>query len=72
MADVVELRGTPFPESARDAVSALFVAHHRRLVGLASLLVDDMRRVFVEKGFPGVIANTAIDLATSRIARFRQ
>ncbi|MFN8157425.1 MAG: SigE family RNA polymerase sigma factor [Candidatus Nanopelagicales bacterium] len=41
MADVVELRGTPFPESARDAVSALFVAHHRRLVGLASLLVDD-------------------------------
>jgi len=24
-----------------DAVSALFLAHHRRLVGLASLLVDD-------------------------------
>ena len=24
-----------------DAVSALFVAHHRRLVGLAALLVDD-------------------------------
>ena len=30
-----------FPTSARGAVSALFLAHHRRLVGLASLLVDD-------------------------------
>ena len=31
-----------FPTSARDAVSALFHVHHRRLVGLASLLVDDI------------------------------
>ena len=30
-----------FPTTARGAVSALFVVHHRRLVGLASLLVDD-------------------------------
>lgn len=28
--------------SRAEAVSLLFVAHHRRLVGLASLLVDDM------------------------------
>jgi RNA polymerase sigma-70 factor (sigma-E family) len=33
--------GESFPTSARDAVSALFHLHHRRLVGLASLLVDD-------------------------------
>ncbi len=30
-----------FPTSSRAAVTALFLAHHRRLVGLASLLVDD-------------------------------
>ena len=42
------------------------------LGGMGQTMVDDMRRVFVEKGFPGVIANTAIDLATSRIARFQQ
>ncbi len=30
-----------FPTSAREAVSTLFHVHHRRLVGLASLLVDD-------------------------------
>ena len=30
-----------FPRTARGAVSALFHVHHRRLVGLASLLVDD-------------------------------
>jgi RNA polymerase sigma-70 factor (sigma-E family) len=30
-----------FPTSARGAVTALFHVHHRRLVGLASLLVDD-------------------------------
>ena len=30
-----------FPTSARDAVSTLFHLHHKRLVGLASLLVDD-------------------------------
>lgn len=33
--------GTTFPTSARDAVTALFEVHYRRLVGLASLLVDD-------------------------------
>jgi RNA polymerase sigma-70 factor (sigma-E family) len=30
-----------FPTTARGAVAALFSVHHRRLVGLASLLVDD-------------------------------
>ena len=30
-----------FPTSARAAVASLFHVHHRRLVGLASLLVDD-------------------------------
>jgi RNA polymerase sigma-70 factor (sigma-E family) len=33
--------GDAFPTSAREAVEALFEVHHRRLVGLASLLVDD-------------------------------
>ena len=41
------------------------------LRGMGQTMVDDMCRVFVEKGFPGVIANETIDLATSRIARFR-
>ncbi len=41
------------------------------LRGMGQTMVDDMRRIFVEKGFPGVIANEKIDLATSRIARFR-
>lgn len=33
--------GDGLPTDARAAVAALFHAHHRRLVGLASLLVDD-------------------------------
>jgi lactate dehydrogenase-like 2-hydroxyacid dehydrogenase len=41
------------------------------LRGMGSTMVDDMRRVFVESGFPGVIANSGIDLAKSRIVRFR-
>ena len=41
------------------------------LRGMGQTMVDDMCRVFVENGFPGVIANEKIDLATSRIARFR-
>ena len=41
------------------------------LRGMGQTMVDDMRRVFVENGFPGVIANAKIDLTTSRIARFR-
>jgi RNA polymerase sigma-70 factor (sigma-E family) len=31
------------PEQRDEAVTALFVAHHRRLVGLARLLVDDQQ-----------------------------
>lgn len=41
------------------------------LRGMGETMVDDMRRVFVENSFPGVIANEKIDLATSRIAQFR-
>ena len=41
------------------------------LRGMGQTMVDDMCRVFVENGFPGVIANEKIDLATSRIARLR-
>lgn len=41
------------------------------LRGMGETMVDDMHRVFVENGFAGVIANEKIDLATSRIARFR-
>ena len=41
------------------------------LGGMGQTMVDDMRRVFVEKGFPGVIANEVIELASSRIVRFR-
>jgi lactate dehydrogenase-like 2-hydroxyacid dehydrogenase len=42
------------------------------LRGMGTTMVDDMSRVFVENAFPGVIANPAIDLPTSRIARFRK
>lgn len=31
----------PFPSTGRDAVTALFHVHYRRLVGFTSLLVDD-------------------------------
>ena len=41
------------------------------LRGMGQTMVDDMRRVFVENAFPGVIANEKIDLSTSRIVRFR-
>ena len=41
------------------------------LRGMGETMVDDMTRVFVENKFPGVIANTDIDLANSRIARAR-
>ena len=41
------------------------------LRGMGTTMVDDMSRVFVENAFPGVIANPAIDLQSSRIARFR-
>ncbi|MFT3962962.1 NAD(P)-dependent oxidoreductase [Propionivibrio sp.] len=41
------------------------------LRGMGQTMVDDMCRVFVENGFPGVIANERIELATSRIAKFR-
>lgn len=33
---------SPLPSDPKQAVSALFVAHHRRLVGLAYLLVEDL------------------------------
>ena len=34
-------RETPRPVDRAATVSELFVAHHRRLIGLAALLVDD-------------------------------
>lgn len=34
--------GRELPRDRDDAVSALFIAHHARLVGLARLLVDDL------------------------------
>jgi RNA polymerase sigma-70 factor (sigma-E family) len=39
--DDAAVGGDGFPTTARGAVAALFHVHHRRLVGLASLLVDD-------------------------------
>ena len=42
------------------------------LRGMGQTMVEDMRRVFVEGAFPGVIANPQIDLANSRIVRFRK
>ena len=41
------------------------------LRGMGTTMVDDMVRVFVENKFPGVIANPAIELEKSRIARAR-
>lgn len=41
------------------------------LRGMGQTMVDDMCRVFVENGFPGVLANEKIELTTSRIAKFR-
>ena len=42
------------------------------LRGMGQTMVDDMRRVFAEDGFPAVLANGELDLAASRIARFRK
>ena len=42
------------------------------LRGMGQTMVDDMRRVFVEKSYPEVLANRDIDLAASRITRFRR
>ena len=41
------------------------------LRGMGATMVSDMCRVFVENKFPSVIANPAIDLASSRIAKDR-
>lgn len=41
------------------------------LRGMGTTMVDDMVRVFVENKFPGVIANPAVDLEKSRIAKAR-
>ncbi len=41
------------------------------LHGMGQTMVDDMRRIFVENAFPGVIANDKIDLGNSRIVKLR-
>jgi phosphoglycerate dehydrogenase-like enzyme len=41
------------------------------LRGMGDTMVDDMRRVFVERAFPEFIANPDVDLAACRIARMR-
>jgi lactate dehydrogenase-like 2-hydroxyacid dehydrogenase len=41
------------------------------LRGMGETMVNDMHRIFVENAFPGVIANETLDLAHSRIAKFR-
>ncbi|MFP5253604.1 MAG: SigE family RNA polymerase sigma factor [Actinomycetes bacterium] len=47
---------TPPPETSADAVTALFLGHHRRLVGLAALLVDDRQTAedVVQDAFAGL------------------
>ena len=52
-------RSTPRVSTGRDGrevVSSLFIAHHRRLVGLASLLVDDQQSAedVVQEAFAGL------------------
>lgn len=46
----------PAAEDASSAVAALFVGHHRRLVGLAALLVDDRQTAedVVQEAFAGL------------------
>jgi DNA-directed RNA polymerase specialized sigma24 family protein len=48
--------GKPRQQGREDAVASLFVAHHRRLVGLASLLVDDRESAedVVQDAFAGL------------------
>lgn len=48
--------GTPRQLAREDAVADLFVAHHRRLVGLAALLVDDRQSAedVVQDAFAGL------------------
>jgi len=47
---------TPHWSSRTDAVSDLFLVHHRRLVGLASLLIDDRETAedVVQEAFTGL------------------
>jgi RNA polymerase sigma-70 factor (sigma-E family) len=54
--DVVEFRTKPTGPERSDAIAELFVAHHRRLVGLAFLLVDDRETAedVVQEAFAGL------------------
>ena len=42
------------------------------LGGMGATMVSDHRAIFVEGGFPGRLANADLDLANSRMAKFRQ
>ena len=54
--DVVEFRTRPSGSERSDAIAQLFAAHQRRLVGLASLLVDDRETAedVVQEAFAGL------------------
>lgn len=54
--DIAESRTRPSGSERSDAISQLFVAHQRRLVGLASLLVDDRETAedVVQEAFAGL------------------
>ncbi len=54
--DAREVGGRPGRAGRTEALSELFLAHHRRLVGLASLLVDDRPTAedIVQEAFAGL------------------
>lgn len=54
--DVVEFRTRPDGQERSDAIAQLFVAHQRRLVGLAFLFVDDRETAedVVQEAFTGL------------------
>ena len=54
--DVVESRTKPGGSERSDAIAQLFIAHQRRLVGLAFLLVDDRESAedVVQEAFAGL------------------
>lgn len=60
--DRLEIGTAPDRPERSGAISQLFVTHHRRLVGLASLLVDDRETAedVVQEAFAGLYARWAL------------